>query len=77
MPVLDQPNHWRAGTTDGTAATFPALPAADQADGTQVVYDGAGTAVLKMPARGFYFDSVDSPWQARPNSMDRCPACAN
>jgi uroporphyrinogen decarboxylase len=62
-PILDQPVSWRAGVLpDGTPAAFPDRfrPEA-RPDGSQVVVNGAGTVVLKMPADGFYFDPVHAP----------------
>jgi len=62
-PVFDLPAEWRAGTLpDGTEAQFPTrFQPQRQPDGSQVVLDAAGTVVLKMPARGYYFDPVHSP----------------
>jgi len=62
-PVLDLPSKWRVGTLpDGSPARFPArFQPQRQADGSQVVFDAAGTVVLKMPAGGYYFDPVHSP----------------
>jgi uroporphyrinogen decarboxylase len=62
-PVLGLPKAWRTGTLpNGSPAQFPAhfQPQA-QEDGSQVVFDEAGTVVLKMPDGGFYFDPVHSP----------------
>jgi uroporphyrinogen decarboxylase len=63
MPLFNEPSEWRQGTlTDGSPAQFPArfqprrLP-----DGSQVVFDSAGTALLKMPRGGYYFDPVHTP----------------
>ena len=63
MPVLDEPVQWRQGTlTDDSPAEFPErFRPQREADGSQVVRDGAGTVVLKMPAGGYYFDPVHSP----------------
>ena len=43
-------------------------------DGSQVVRDAAGTVVLKMPARGYYFDPVHSPLANATSArdIDRC-----
>jgi uroporphyrinogen decarboxylase len=62
-PVFDLPAEWRVGRLpDGTPARFPAkFQPQRQADGSQVVLDATGTAVLKMPAGGYYFDPVHSP----------------
>jgi uroporphyrinogen decarboxylase len=63
VPVLDLPSEWRSGTLpDGSPAQFPARFQPQRLDdGAQVVLDGAGTIVLKMPAGGYYFDPVHSP----------------
>jgi len=61
--VSDEPNEWRSGTLpDGSLAEFPAqfLPQL-QDDGSQVTFDAAGNAVLRMPRGGHYFDPVYSP----------------
>lgn len=62
-PVFDLPVKWRSGTlADGTPAEFPdRFRPERQDDGAQVVYDAAGTVVLKMPAGGYYFDPVHAP----------------
>ncbi|MFC2029704.1 uroporphyrinogen decarboxylase family protein [Chloroflexota bacterium] len=76
LPVLDEPTQWRAGTlTDGSPAEFPdRFRPQQQADGSQVVRDGAGTVVLKMPAGGYYFDPVHSPL-AEATSVQEIDAC--
>jgi uroporphyrinogen decarboxylase len=63
LGVFDEPNMWRAGTLpDGAPAAFPdRFRPQQQADGSQVVLNDAGTVVLKMPAHGHYFDPVYSP----------------
>jgi uroporphyrinogen decarboxylase len=75
-PVLDLPAEWRGGTLlDGTEAQFPArFQPQRQPDGSQVVFDAAGTVVLKMPARGYYFDPVHSPLAGATSArdIDRC-----
>jgi uroporphyrinogen decarboxylase len=75
-PVLDLPAEWRSGTLpDGTEAQFPArFQPQRQPDGSQVVFDAAGTVVLKMPARGYYFDPVHSPLAGATSvrDIDRC-----
>jgi uroporphyrinogen decarboxylase len=77
-PVFDLPGQWRAGTLpDGTEARFPArFQPLRQPDGSQVVFDAAGTVVLKMPARGYYFDPVNSPLAGITSArdIDRCMA---
>ncbi len=77
-PVFGLPSEWRAGTLpDGTEARFPArFQPQQQADGSQVVLDAAGTVVLKMPARGYYFDPVHSPLAGATSArdLDRCMA---
>jgi uroporphyrinogen decarboxylase len=62
-PVFDLPLNWKMGILpDGTTAEFPAgFQPQRQDDGAQVVYDPAGTVVLKMPMGGYYFDPVHSP----------------
>jgi uroporphyrinogen decarboxylase len=61
--VGDEPRQWRAGELpDGTPARFPETFRPQRLDdGSQVVFDDAGTVVLKMPAGGHYFDPVHSP----------------
>ena len=75
-PVFDLPSEWRAGTLpDGAEARFPArFRPQRQPDGSQVVRDAAGTVVLKMPARGYYFDPVHSPLANATSTrdIDRC-----
>jgi uroporphyrinogen decarboxylase len=75
-PVLDLPAEWRSGTLpDGTEAQFPArFQPQRQPDGSQVVFDAAGTVTLKMPARGYYFDPVHSPLAGATSvrDIDRC-----
>ena len=75
-PVIDLPAEWRTGTLpDGTEARFPArFQPQQQPDGSQVVFDAAGTVVLKMPARGYYFDPVHSPLAGATSAreIDRC-----
>ena len=76
MPVLDEPAQWRQGTlTDDSPAEFPELfrPQRER-DGSQVVRDGAGTVVLKMPAGGYYFDPVHSPL-AEATSVQEIDTC--
>lgn len=61
--ISDEPKQWRPGSLpDGAPAQFPArfLPQ-PQDDGSQVVFDGAGNVVLRMPAGGHYFDPVYAP----------------
>jgi len=62
-PVFDLPLEWQARILpDGTTAEFPArFQPQRQDDGAQVIFDPAGTVVLKMPAGGYYFDPVYSP----------------
>ena len=63
MPVFNEPREWRKGSLpDGSPVEFPArfLPQL-QDDGSQVVFDTAGNAVLKMPKDGIYFEPVYSP----------------
>jgi uroporphyrinogen decarboxylase len=62
-PVFDLPVEWqRKALPDGTTAELPArFRPQRQDDGTQVVFDAAGTVALKMPAGGYYFDPVHSP----------------
>ena len=75
-PILDLPAEWRRGTLpDGTETQFPArFQPQRQPDGSQVVFDAAGTIVLKMPARGYYFDPVHSPLAGATSvrDIDRC-----
>ena len=75
-PILDLPAEWRRGTLpDGTEAQFPArFQPQRQPDGSQVVFDAAGAVVLKMPARGYYFDPVHSPLAGATSvrDIDRC-----
>lgn len=61
--VFDEPNQWRDGSlSDGTPAQFPAEFRPElQEDGSQLVFDGAGNVVAKMPRNGFYFDPTYSP----------------
>ena len=61
--VGDEPTEWRKGALpDGSPALFPdRFRPARQPDGSQVVVNGAGTVVLKMPRDGHYFDPVHSP----------------
>jgi uroporphyrinogen decarboxylase len=61
--VLDPPRAWRRGELpDGTPAEFPAgFRPEVEADGSQVVRDGAGAVRLRMPAGGYYFDPVHAP----------------
>jgi uroporphyrinogen decarboxylase len=61
--VGDEPARWREGVLpDGSPALFPdRFRPQRQPDGSQVVVDGAGTVVLKMPRDGHYFDPVHSP----------------
>ena len=61
--VFDEPGEWRQGSLpDGSPAEFPAKFRPQlQADGSQVVYDAAGSVVLKMPRDGHYFDPIHSP----------------
>ena len=62
IPVVDQPREWRGGSlTDGCPAEFPAkfVPQL-QADGSQVVLDGEGHVLVRMPRDGHYFDPVFS-----------------
>jgi uroporphyrinogen decarboxylase len=63
LPLLDEPVEWRRGALpDGSPAEFPArFQPRTLDDGSQVVVDGAGTVVLKMPAGGYYFDPVHAP----------------
>jgi uroporphyrinogen decarboxylase len=63
LPILDEPMEWRPGTLpDGSPAEFPArFQPRHQDDGSQVVLDPGGKVLLKMPASGYYFDSVHSP----------------
>ena len=74
--IFDLPAEWRAGTLpDGTEAQFPArFQPQRQPDGSQVVFDAAGTVVLKMPACGYYFDPVHSPLASATSTgdIDRC-----
>lgn len=76
FPVWGEPKNWRSGQLpDGRPAEFPAkfnpetLP-----DGSQVVYDAAGRVTLKMPADGYYFDSVYEPLAGATDigDIDRC-----
>ena len=75
-PILDLPAEWRRGTLpDGTEAQFPArFQPQRQPDGSQVVFDAASAVVLKMPARGYYFDPVHSPLAGATSvrDIDRC-----
>jgi uroporphyrinogen decarboxylase len=59
----DEPVRWREGVLpDGTPALFPDKFRPEcQNDGSQVVFDDAGTVLLKMPSEGHYFDPVHSP----------------
>ena len=76
MPVFDEPTTWRKGTlADGTPARFPALFRPQrQEDGSQVVLNESGNVTLKMPAAGYYFDSVYSPL-ADATSVDDIDQC--
>jgi uroporphyrinogen decarboxylase len=62
-PVLYEPEDWREGRlSDQTPALFPArFQPTQEDDGSHVVRDESGTAVLKMPKNGFYFDSIHVP----------------
>jgi uroporphyrinogen decarboxylase len=62
-PVFDEPQAWRKGALgDGAPAEFPArFRPQRQADGSQVILDGAGHVLLKMPRDGFYFDPMYAP----------------
>jgi uroporphyrinogen decarboxylase len=77
-PVLDQPVEWRPGSLpDGTPARFPArFRPETRPDGAQVVTDGAGTVLLKMPAGGHYFDPLYAPLADAEDvaEIDRCLA---
>ena len=59
----DEPVRWRQGVLpDGSPALFPdEFRPERQNDGSQVVFNDAGTIVLKMPRDGHYFDPVHSP----------------
>jgi uroporphyrinogen decarboxylase len=59
----DEPVRWRDGVLpDGSPALFPdRFRPERQEDGSQVVFDAAGTVLLKMPKDGHYFDPVHSP----------------
>ncbi|MGD8244013.1 MAG: uroporphyrinogen decarboxylase family protein [Anaerolineae bacterium] len=59
----DLPLRWQEGVLpDGSPALFPdRFRPERQPDGSQVVFDAAGTVVLKMPRDGHYFDPVHSP----------------
>jgi len=63
MPVFYEPDEWRKGSlTDGSPVNFPAkFQPRLQEDGSQIVLNAAGTVVLKMPEKGYYFDAVHSP----------------
>lgn len=63
MPLFKEPNEWREGfLPDGSPVELPArFQPQLQDDGSQVVIDGAGNVVLKMPKDGIYFDPVYSP----------------
>ena len=76
FPVWGQPQAWRSGRLpNGAPAEFPAkfnpqlLPG-----GTQVVTNPSGQVILKMPADGFYFDSVYEPLADAQSisDIDRC-----
>jgi uroporphyrinogen decarboxylase len=71
-PVFDLPVEWRAGTLpDGKPAKFPSkFRPQRQKDGSQVVVDATGTVVLKMPAKGYYFDPVHSPLAGASSTRD-------
>jgi len=75
-PVLDEPLAWRGDTLpDGSPIQLPAQFRPQlQEDGSQVVFDGIGTVVLKMPKGGFYFDPVHSPLAHATSirDIDRC-----
>ncbi|MGD8794053.1 MAG: uroporphyrinogen decarboxylase family protein [Anaerolineae bacterium] len=77
-PVLDQPAEWRPGSLpDGTPGRFPArFRPETRPDGAQVVTDGAGTVLLKMPAGGHYFDPLHAPLAGAESvaEIDRCQA---
>lgn len=72
LPVLDQPLQWRTGTlVDGSPACFPArFQPHRQEDGSQVVLNASGTLVLKMPAGGYYFDSLHCPLAGATSTQD-------
>jgi uroporphyrinogen decarboxylase len=61
--IGDEPRQWRPGRLpDGSPAQFPAgFQPELQPDGSQIVWDAAGRAVLKMPRDGHYFDPIYSP----------------
>ena len=70
--VGDEPAHWREGTLpDGSPAYFPdGFRPERQDDGSQVVFNDAGTVVLKMPSDGHYFDPVHSPLARATNAAE-------
>ncbi len=72
LPIFDLPAEWQAGTLpDGSPAQFPArFQPQLQDDGSQVVFDAAGTVVLKMPQGGYYFDPVHSPLAGATSARD-------
>ena len=72
VQVSYEPMAWRPGSlTDGSPAEFPdEFRPRMQDDGTQVVLDEAGNAVLKMPAGGHYFDPVYSPLAGATSTSD-------
>ncbi len=58
-----QPREWQTGKlVDGTPALVPALwNPQPRPDGSQVILDSVGRALMKMPKNGYYFDSVYTP----------------
>ena len=76
VPVFDLPAEWRMDILpDGSPAQFPArFQPQRQAGGSQVVFDAAGTVVLRMPQGGYYFDPVHSPLAGATSvrEIDRC-----
>ncbi len=72
MPLFDEPAAWRPDRlVDGSPAEFPhSFRPHRQDDGSQVVFDAAGTVVLKMPASGFYFDPVHAPLSGATSTGD-------
>jgi uroporphyrinogen decarboxylase len=71
-PVWGEPKKWRPDRLpNGAPAEFPAkfIPQL-QPDGSQVVLDAAGHVTLKMPADGFYFDSVYEPLAGATSASD-------
>jgi uroporphyrinogen decarboxylase len=69
-----QPREWHTGQlVDGTPALVPALWKPQlQPDGSQLILDSSGRALMKMPRDGYYFDLIHAPLAdaSRPSDLD-------